>query len=268
MALSMRLLDKTQVFKFLVTHRDTKVMWYLHQAARVVENAYQNDNSDGASNGEYRVLDALAPLGLEVIFDVGANMGDWTARALEANPRAHVHAFEIEPSMRSRLAERFAGERRVSVPACGLGDCKGDIEIAVDRVDPCITSTKLAGAAAHCDVIQAFVSTADEYARENGVDRIDFLKVDVEGADMDVLRGCQSLLTQGRVRLVQFEFTNWAPAARVFLADFYSFFEPLGYRLGRRYPHHVEWRSYDVGHEIFVRANFLATRERGIIEAL
>ena len=68
------------------------------------------------------------------------------------------------------------------------------------------------------------------------------------------------------MRVVQFEFTLWATIARTWLADFYDVLAPLGYDVGKVYPSAVEWRSYQPQHELFVRANFVATRDKRIGE--
>jgi hypothetical protein len=47
--------------------------------------------------------------------------------------------------------------------------------------------------------------TLDGYCARHGVERVDFLKIDVEGAELDVLLGAQALLKDRRVGIVQFE---------------------------------------------------------------
>src|SRR5207247_10572660 len=52
------------------------------------------------------------------------------------------------------------------------------------------------------EVIQ--LSTMDNYCREKGVSQIDFLKLDVEGHELEVFKGMTESLSQGRVRIIQF----------------------------------------------------------------
>lgn len=47
--------------------------------------------------------------------------------------------------------------------------------------------------------------TIDEYCGERGIQHVDYLKVDVEGAELDALKGCSELLQKGAIGYVQFE---------------------------------------------------------------
>lgn len=67
----------------------------------------------------------------------------------------------------------------------------------------------------------------DELLAREGIREIDFLKIDVEGAEHLVLRGLEGLLRERRVRFVQFEY-------------------------GKIYPDHVEIRDYELGDEDFM----------------
>ena len=67
-------------------------------------------------NGEERMLRALAQhLAEPTIFDVGANVGEWTGLALHHLPRATVHAFEISPPTAARLHASYQGDSRIKV---------------------------------------------------------------------------------------------------------------------------------------------------------
>ena len=94
------------------------------------------------------------------------------------------------------------------------------------------------------------------------------MKIDVEGADLDVLRGFAGALTAGRVRTVQFEFTLWAAIARVWLGEFYELLAPYGFEIGKIYPTRVDWRAYRPDHERFLRTNFLASVDPNVVAAL
>ncbi len=231
-----------------------------HRVASRIERAYENDNADSASNGEFRILHALRGE-LDVVFDVGANVGDWTLAALDTGAR-DVVAFEIEPTIREQLTERLGS--RATIEPFGLADSVATVAVAVNGDH---TSTVLRGAADH-HIVECPVTTGDRYCAERSIERVDFVKIDVEGADLAVLRGFTRMLSAHAIRLVQFEFTAWAPRAGVFLRDFYDLLEPLGYEIGKVYPRSVEWRSYAVDHERFLRANFVATCDPAISAAV
>src|SRR5688572_17633927 len=96
----------------------------------VIHRSYENWNYDAGSNGERWILETLAARDLlDTVFDVGANCGDWAAMALEANPRAAVHCFEVCPLPYEKLSRRFSADERVRLNAAGLSDAEGDVEV-------------------------------------------------------------------------------------------------------------------------------------------
>jgi len=249
----------------IARHRRSRVGRWVGTQAFALWRAYENDSADGRLNGEWRVLTALAGTPLIQAFDVGAHDGAWTQALLDRHLGTAVHCFEIEPSNRARLIEQVGGDPRVSVSAFGLASRPGSLDVWVDPAHPDMAST----VGPPPDAVHAIhsicrVETGDRYLAEHGIDSVDFLKIDVEGAELDVLRGFADALADERLGAVQFEFTLWAAPARVWLRDLYDFLEPLGFSIGKIFPTYVEWRSYKAEHEVFVRANFLAVhRSRG-----
>jgi hypothetical protein len=72
---------------------------------RRYQSWYGNVNYDLESNGEGAVLDTVARFAPRVIFDVGANVGDWSQAAASRCSTAALHAFEISPPTFERLRE-------------------------------------------------------------------------------------------------------------------------------------------------------------------
>ncbi|MCA1964276.1 MAG: FkbM family methyltransferase, partial [Prosthecobacter sp.] len=64
------------------------------------------------------------------------------------------------------------------------------------------------------------VSTMDLFLAAQGIERVDFLKIDTEGFEMDVLNGGAQALAAGRIGVIQFEFNALHIGRRQFLLDF------------------------------------------------
>jgi len=91
----------------------------------------ENVEFDFATNGEQRVLEVVAATLTQpgVLFDVGANQGEWSRIAASLMPAAAIHAFEVVPDTASVLAARVADLPQVHVNAYGLSAAEEPIVI-------------------------------------------------------------------------------------------------------------------------------------------
>jgi FkbM family methyltransferase len=165
---------------------------------------------------------------------VGANSGNWSDLALsELSPR-EIYCFEIAESSFRLLSHKLDG--RAKCFNLGLSNQRGKIDYK--DYGPGSTLNTLSQRSTFWDDQHSFqlrpveVLTGDSFCEANGVSRIDLLKIDVEGAENQVLQGFSNMLGEQRVRLIQFEY-GYANGDQHFLTkDFYEFFSDLGYRVG------------------------------------
>lgn len=222
----------------------------------------ENWDYDIDYNGERWLAQTLARKNmLGTVFDVGANLGDWTAMVLEANPDARAHCFEICPPIFKRLAARFGDAEkagRILLNSFGLSDSESEIQIRYfpdgdgggamfDVVDEPNTQ-----------VIHAKVSRGDNYCRKHNIVSMDFLKMDVEGAEHLVLQGFGDLIRPSVVPVIQFEYGMGNIVTKFLLRDFYLYFESRGYRVGKLFPQSVRFREYRLQDEDFRGPNYVA----------
>jgi FkbM family methyltransferase len=231
--------------------------------------AYKNLNYDMRSNGEEWLLRKLAAFRPGVVFDVGANTGDWSVLARATMPDSQVHAFEIVESTFMALAERMAGAPGVVLNQCGLSDHSGSVTMHVFDVSAKFSSHVAYPHGPHREV-RCPVKRGDEYAREKGIERIDLLKIDVEGAEHLVLSGFGTLLDAGDISVIQFEYGKVNIITHFLLRDFYQLLGARGYVIGKLFPDHVDFRNYALEDEDFLGPNYVAvhTAQAGVIDAL
>jgi FkbM family methyltransferase len=221
-----------------------------------------NVNYDLETNGEAFVLAVLSRFRPTLLFDAGANVGDWTEAALAICPTARVHAFEISPPTFAKLLARFGNSERAVCRNIGLSDYGGSIRIRhYDGIEALTTSTAYPHPFPYRE-IDAEVTTGTMYAEANGIEHVDILKVDVEGMEESVLRGFDPLFQKGAVDLVQFEYGRISIMNRFLLRDFYTFFAQRGFRVGKIYPNHVDFREYEMDDEDFLGPNYLACQTK------
>jgi FkbM family methyltransferase len=112
--------------------------------------------------------------------------------------------------------------------------------------------------------------SGDSFIKENNINSVDFLKLDIEGAEYDALLGFEECLAAHKIRAVQFEYGYINITTKKLLIDYYSLLESHQYIIGKIFPKSVEFRKYDYKYEDFIGPNFIAVRknDKELIESL
>lgn len=222
-------------------------------------NIHRNFNYDQDSNGERWIVQALARHGLlSTCFDVGANGGDWAALVANENPQAVVHCFEVSPPTYRQLAGRFPDNSRLILNPVGLSDQNGKVEVQHCKDNTGLSSIVEVVSSKNNETIASRVVRGADYCAEHGIGRIDFLKLDVEGAEDLVLSGFGDLLLPGSIPVVQFEYGMANIPRKTLLREFHQTFESRGYQVGKLFPRSVRFREYRFEDEDFRGPNFVA----------
>jgi FkbM family methyltransferase len=261
---------KTRSRRLLARKRQTAPVRALHRFAAFIDASYENDEWDMCANGETTLMRRLAPAVFTMVFDVGAHVGDWAIEAMRAWPSSRTHAFEVASPTFARLADRIAAaglSDRTTLNCYGLADATERRDICFFPDHPNLTCDLPRHAFAWTPMDAQFVR-GDEYVERHGIASIDFVKIDVEGAEHRVMRGLQNTLAAGLVACLQFEYGAFSIQTRVLLADYYQLLAPH-YWIGKIYPTSVEFSDYDWTMESFRFSNFLCiSRTRPDLKAL
>ena len=260
----------TRSRRLLARHRDRASMRVLHRVASFIEDCYENDEWDMQVNGETALLRRLAPARFTTVVDVGAHLGEWSIAALRAWPGSRVHAFEVAPRTYERLERNIAAAGlvdRATLVCKGLGDATTTRDMFYYPDHPNLTCDRPRHAY-HNQPFAAQLVEGDSYLRQHDLGPIDFLKIDVEGAEHLVLHGLSRALAADRVRCIQFEYGAFSIDTHVLLADYYEMLASR-YWIGKIFPATVEFRDYDWRMESFRFSNFLCvSRGRPDLRAL
>ncbi len=243
------------VHDFLAPRSDARPVRLARRWAERAVTLLHSENPDPRTNGEYEVLRRLGPDALVTAIDVGANRGEWSREVLRLQPRARVICSEISEPTREALRRALPD---AVVIDHGLLDREGEIRVKHYPGDDRLSSVYDFPHPQPAVWRSERVTTGDRLAAELGLDRIDMVKIDVEGADLAVLRGFRRALETGRIRVVQFEYGYASVLARTFLLDFFELLEPNGYTIGEVHRGGVEPVRYRLERENFFGPNFLA----------
>jgi FkbM family methyltransferase len=224
-------------------------------------------------NGELDVMRLISQKQKKelVAFDVGANVGHYATHLLQAwsGRSVSLHLFEPSTSNGKRLHRDLADKQsdlvRIHINVMALGDEDKEAYLYADE-----PGSDLASLHDLRTPIRSFdesarewvrVTTLDSYCRHTGVGQIDLLKIDVEGAEFQVLKGAESMIRQGAIEAIQFEFGAGNITSRVFFRDFWEL-------LSDQYQFHQVVKGglipipvYSSEWEIFRTANYLLIRK-------
>jgi FkbM family methyltransferase len=204
----------------------------------------------------------------KVIIDAGANIGEFTAAALKAlGERGVVHAFEPAKAIFEQLRARFAGNQCVVLNNCALGGELEKRDLYGTPEDAGMASLvrrdlKHLGLTT---VVQEKVEVKGlaNYCAEAAIDKIVLLKIDVEGFELEVLKGAELLFANRQIDLCSFEFGGCNLDSRTFVRDFFDFFQKYDMQLFRITPAAtiVELPRYHEQFERFTTTNYVAVRQ-------
>jgi FkbM family methyltransferase len=164
---------------------------------RAGEEIFSSLREQSSGDHVYSVGEGVLRAG-DVVLDVGTHLGVFTRLALRANV-ARVIAIEADPTNARCLRKTFAQEiaaSRVTVVEAAAWDRSGTVTFASNPV-----RGTLGSAVSDRGTLQVRSVTLDEVVGELGLRRVDYVKMDIEGAERHALRGAGRMLREYAPRL-------------------------------------------------------------------
>ena len=198
-----------------------------------------------------------------LFFDVGANIGLWTSEAVNyLNSSSTVHCFEPLSLNYNILSKRFQKDSRIKLNNLGLS--KENLEskiytVARDSGMSSLYQRKLEHFGYEMENTETIkLTTLDEYCVKNNVDWIDYLKMDVEGHEYDVLLGSKNMLESKKIGIIQYEFGGCNIDSRTYFQDFWYLLNKYYdiYRLLKNGLQKI--KQYEEEQERFLTSTFLS----------
>jgi FkbM family methyltransferase len=143
--------------------------------------------------------------------DVGANVGYYTALAASlVGCGGRVIAFEPSPYAFDKLHAMVVNNKLEQVTAvhAGLSDMAEQGKLYLDAGFHNHSPTMVSHGNATATTTEINVVSLDDEATRLGIERIDLMKIDVEGYEPKVLAGAKRILKEGRIRAILCEFNE------------------------------------------------------------
>lgn len=229
------------------------------------------DNYDSETNGEGLAIKSLIHDG-DVVFDVGANVGNWTNNVLSNHKNVCICAFEPIPNLVESMKKRFKDKDDVSVYELAI--FSEQKRFSFDYYE---NNSVLSGIYHQSWVkpwsghepqkIEVEATTLDIFCSDKKFDHINFLKIDTEGSELNVLLGASDLLKKNAIDVIQFEYTFTYPDAKITLKQVYDLLTNFGYSVFREYSGGLIYiPSWDNSLEVYKYSNYIAIANFGNIE--
>jgi len=225
---------------------------------------------DSRGSGEIAVLEYIkkksAHKGSLVIFDVGASGGDYSMLLIKAfNEKAEIYSFEPSEASYQKLSQILPQKKNTHIYNFGFSNEERSVTLfsganapgwaslykrRVDHFNVYLNKTE-----------QVRVRIIDNFCKEKGIRKIDFLKLDIEGHELQALEGAREMLASGSIDFIQFEFGGCNIDSRTFFQDFYYLLKDQFYiyRVIRDGLYPIE--KYEEIWECFMTTNFIAEKK-------
>lgn len=200
------------------------------------------------------------------LFDVGANVGEFTLEILEAFRGKEIQLYAFEPSSKAgeQLRKRINNAPNFHLVPKALSDQDGTAELFFPDEGSALASLYQRDLS---HVNRVFgkkelvnITSVDKFCEENKISYIHLLKIDVEGHELGVLKGAKKMMDRNAIEVIQFEFGGTSLDSKSHFKDFFQLLSPK-YKIHRILPHGLrELKSYSEKLEIYQSANYLAIR--------
>jgi FkbM family methyltransferase len=215
---------------------------------------------------EIVAVERFLPEKIGVVLDIGGNKGDWTRYTLARWGDRVSKVFIFEPSKHHVESIASIADPRVMFIRAAVGAQAGEAVLYSDQAGSgmaSLTKRRLDHFSIAMDQTETVeVTTLDEFISSNQIDSIGFAKLDVEGHELNAMRGAEKAFAKGVLKALSFEFGGTHIDTRTFFQDFWYFLRPFGFNIYRinRGLRPILLRHYDEAYEHFRHTNFLAVR--------
>jgi FkbM family methyltransferase len=178
---------------------------------------------------EYSILSQLIPMESPVLFDIGAHQGETIREMIEHLKSPVVHAFEPEKSNFKLLSNTFADTENVHLVNKGVGAVNEKRVFYINALshtnsflkvnemsEDHIRIQKLSESERHALFAEDYnqerlveITTIDDYCQQQTIKKIDLLKIDTQGFEVDCLKGASRMLHAVKVLKCEVSFFDY-----------------------------------------------------------
>jgi FkbM family methyltransferase len=175
-----------------------------------------------------------------VFFDVGCNAGSFIKVLSNNNFINNIHCFEPHPRLSNVVIEKYP---HIIMNKICLTDHIGNININIPLWSVGLSSIikrpvfeRLKSEGQDITVLNVNTNTIDNYCNEKSINNIDFIKIDVEGAEKIVLDGAKTMLENNKIKMGIFEIGETLKDANTNENEICAMLENYNYKIYKEIP--------------------------------
>jgi FkbM family methyltransferase len=152
----------------------------------------------------YDVLRFAGKRDLPIVFDVGANIGQTAYGLVRYLPKAQIFCVEPVGVTIQQLKARYAHHKNIRFVQLAFGSSRETIDMPLHKDSELNTlisnQPRVTDLTGETEIVT--VETIDNFCHNHMLDRIDLLKIDVQGWELEVLRGANTMLSRNAIWFV------------------------------------------------------------------
>ncbi len=155
----------------------------------------------------YRDIEKFVTSNRPTFFDIGANKGQSVRKFQNISKNAIIHSFEPSPEIFRILNKNVGREKGVNVWNYGIGSKSGKLTLFENTCSD-MSSFLTLGESGWGEIkkeTSVEVITLDNFCQKHNILKIDVLKVDTQGYELEVFKGAEQLINDGKIELIYFE---------------------------------------------------------------
>jgi FkbM family methyltransferase len=195
---------------------------------------------------------------------VGGNRGDYTNLLLKnlKNKKITIHIFEPQESCIKILKEKFLNYKNVFINNFGLSNTEESTILYKDSEQSGLASVYKRNLG-HYDIQinmseKIKIKKGIDYIKKEGINKINLLKIDIEGNELKALEGFEDFINPANVEIIQFEYGGANLDSHSSLLELFAFFESRGYCICKIMKRGLEIKKYHPRLENFMYSNYVA----------
>ena len=201
-----------------------------------------------------------------IIFDVGSNVGDYSKHLSSIfKTKATIHSFEPSKFTYKLFLETTKNIQNIIPNNFGFSDTENS-QLLYTNSDGSASASLYQRNLEDTGELMAKseeikLQTIDTYCKTNNIERIHFLKLDIEGHELQALYGAKQMISAKKIDFIQFEFGSCNIDSKTYFKDFYYLLKDdyIIYRILKNGLFEIP--KYKENYEIFFTINYLAVKK-------